>query len=415
MTFQALTEEIPMAKRKTAGRNRTHRKPAKGGASAGAKPRRRPRWHPSQESDELVFAVCDFFLSLGDGNEKRAVMAVVDWVQEHFGRTDIGRERVYPIFREGIHRRFVTLRPPLEDTVAQRIADLYGLCDAQRHAIHVANVEGAQTHDHVASAAAELVYSLIRRIVIEQGRNCVHLGLGVGNSSMKVARHLGDVLGSDPASPNLVVHALSSSGFMENEPDGVPINFVHLLETGLNRVDFVGLNAPPVIAAREYRAFRQSLAMQEARRRASEVDIVITAFACADHGHGVLNHYLRHLQSVDPNDVTRQLLLERGWVGDVQYVPYSKDGPIVLQEGLRSVVLFELPELVRMAQSGKKYVVLVGGPCSFCGQMRTRALLPLIEQPRLHVWTHLVTDIRTAAELLPPSWQGPGAKLARPH
>lgn len=109
------------------------------------------------------------------------------------------------------------------------------------------------------------------------------------------------------------------------------------------------------------------------------------------------------------------MLLERGWVGDVQYVPYSKGGPIVLGEGFRSVVLFELPDLVRMAESGKKYVVLVGGPCSTCGEMRTKALLPLIEQPRLHVWTHLVTDIRTAAELLPPSWQGPGSKLARPH
>lgn len=124
-----------MAKRKTAGRNRPKDSPEKGKESAGGNPRKRPRWHPSQESDELVFAVCDFFLGLGDGNEKRAVVAVVDWVQENFGRTDITRERVYPIFREGIHRRFVTLRPPLEDTVAQRIADLYALCDASSRSI----------------------------------------------------------------------------------------------------------------------------------------------------------------------------------------------------------------------------------------------------------------------------------------
>ena len=400
-----------MAKRQTAGRNRA--KGRKGKGAAAKRSPRRERWHPSQENDELVFAVCDYFLGLADGNEKMAVAAVVRWVEENLGRTDINRERVYPILREGICRRFVNLRPPLEDTIAQRIADLYALHDADRQAIHVVNVDRSRAHDYVASAAAELVHVLIRKLVNEQGRKRVHLGLGVGNSSMRVAMHLGDILGSDPASPNLVIHALSSAGFMDNDPHGVPINFVHLLETGLNKVEFVGLNAPPVILSKEYDGFRQSLAMQEALRRASEIDIVVTAFACADHLHGVLNHYLRYLASVDPHDVTRQLLLERGWVGDVQYVPYSKDGPITLKRGFRSVVLLEVPDLVKMAQSGRKYVVLVGGPCSTCGETRTRALLPLIEQAQLRVWSHLVTDIRTAAELLPPAWHGSAATPGR--
>ena len=73
------------------------------------------RWHASQESDELIFAVCDrYFSQLGrtskeaDSDDKidpgtgekhkGAASSVADWLQKVKGRTDLTREKIYPMF-----------------------------------------------------------------------------------------------------------------------------------------------------------------------------------------------------------------------------------------------------------------------------------------------------------------------------
>jgi hypothetical protein len=89
-----------------------------------------------------------------------------------------------------------------------------------------------------------------------------------------------------------------------------------------------------------------------------------------------------------------------GWKGDVQFRPYTADGPLTEACPVRAVTLFELPELVQVAATEDKYVVLLGGPCGECGQSKTDSLLPLLAQPELRLWTHLVTDAQTARELL---------------
>ena len=64
-----------------------------------------------------------------------------------------------------------------------------------------------------------------------------------------------------------------------------------------------------------------------------------------------------------------------------------------------AMTLFELDQLKKMVESGK-HVVLVAGPCLQCGRSKSEALRPLVKQPSLHVFNHLVTDIGTANELL---------------
>jgi hypothetical protein len=95
--------------------------------------------------------------------------------------------------------------------------------------------------------------------------------------------------------------------------------------------------------------------------------------------------------------------MRQGWVGDVQYLPYSTTGPIGVASGVRAVTLFELSELVEMVKSGNKHVVLVGGPCGHCGASKTEALRPLLEEPSLRVWSHLVVDAGTAEKLIEPA------------
>ena len=87
-------------------------------------------------------------------------------------------------------------------------------------------------------------------------------------------------------------------------------------------------------------------------------------------------------------------------VGDVQYNPFSENGPVLFDSGVRAVTLFELDELKELAEKKGKYVVLVSGPCWKCKKLRTHALRPLVANPRLKVWSHLVTDLATAEDLV---------------
>ena len=99
-------------------------------------------------------------------------------------------------------------------------------------------------------------------------------------------------------------------------------------------------------------------------------------------------------------------LAKKGWVGDVQFRPYSAKGAIQLASGIRAVTLFELDELVELAarnlkqKKSDKHVFLVVGPCLDCSRLKTDALVPLLANPKLRAWNHAVIDLQTAKSLL---------------
>ena len=66
----------------------------------------------------------------------------------------------------------------------------------------------------------------------------------------------------------------------------------------------------------------------------------------------------------------------------------------------RAATLFELADFVRMAAEPDKAVILVAGPCRKCGAQRSRALMPLLREPTLAVWSHLVIDAETANQCI---------------
>lgn len=191
------------------------------------------RWHPSQESDELVFAACNRFLSqLGtqfdphdtanDSERRGAATAVAEWLQQEWQREDLTREKIYPLFWEAARRHFLFLRPPRETDLAQRIAARYGLDEYRRdpESLLVVNTRGADAFKHVASVGADLVLSLIKRL--GKKKRPVHLGLGAGFATMIVARRLAHLLHSDLDCPDLVLHALSAGGFLVDRPEKMP-------------------------------------------------------------------------------------------------------------------------------------------------------------------------------------------------
>jgi hypothetical protein len=372
----------------------------------------RKRWHPSQESDELVFAVCDRFLSqLGkqyssrSGNadvaRRGAAAAVASWLREKWGREDLTRERIYPLFWEAARRDFLFLQPPREQYLARELADRFqvGRYREDEETVQVVNARGRDAFRHVTSAGADLVYSLIQRVGKKKGR--VHLGLGAGYSSMMVAKRLAGRVYSDLTCPPLVLHALSAGGFLIDKPYNAPITYLSYFDGALPQVDSIALFSETVVSEDEYQRVKSNPGVRKSMECAAEIDIVLTSFASARDEHGMLGQYLEALLkegALAPRAVER--MRDAGWIGDVQFRPYSSEGPIIEECPVRAVTLFELSDLVELAKSGQKYVVLLAGPCGECGRLKTDALEPLLTNPKLRLWTHLVSDVDTVGALL---------------
>ncbi len=92
---------------------------------------------------------------------------------------------------------------------------------------------------------------------------------------------------------------------------------------------------------------------------------------------------------------------ERGWIGNVQYRPYTSSGPATeAANDNRAVTVFELEDLASMSREKNKFVILMARKCGKCGMTRARALIPLLTNPRLAVFSHLLVDSSTARDLL---------------
>jgi DNA-binding transcriptional regulator LsrR (DeoR family) len=346
-------------------------------------------------NDEIVFAIAAKFIQ-----ERKSASEIEHWLRgeypkelarlEHDFGIRLTREVIYPLLHEAIERDFLVLKPPVDLSLAENLAYKY---DTGWRSLQVVNVRGPDTSRQVAAASAELVLSLIKKL--GQKKQRVHLGLGAGITTLAVSQHLARLLRAEPEYPDLVLHALTSP-FPVEYPRSAPVSYFSFFDE--TKIEAVGLFAAAVVACEDYKNVKSLPGVREAFERAGEIDIVLTSLAKAHHEHGLLNHFL----DLDYPPAKKMLaaLEAAKWLGDVQFLPYSCTGPISLNRGIRAVTLFELPELVQIAQREDKYVVLAAGPCGQCGEAKTEAIVPLLQREELHVWTHLVTDVVTARELL---------------
>ena len=372
------------------------------------------RWHPSQENDELIFAVCDRFLSNleeSGGKKEKGVNAIAEWLQKTYNRPDLSREKIYPLFREAVRRKILLLQPPVEQVMSSRLESHYQLGDHPGK-ISVVNVSGPSASSQVTSYAADQIIYLIDSVFESKKKKAraegkdpnqvkVHLGMGAGLATMLVAKRLANRVAVGEEAPNLVLHAISTGGFFIAEPHKAPITYFSYFDDIRSKVEYVALFSETVVRTSEYEKVRTNPGLRRCFERRNEIDIIVTSLANADHEHGLLGQYLAWLiqEGLLGSDVLDKMN-EAGWVGDVQFRPYSKEGKLDEVCPVRAVALFELEDLVEMAKLPDKYVILVGGPCGECGKLKTEALRPLLANEKLRLWTHLITDIRTANELL---------------
>ena len=336
--------------------------------------------------DTLLVNVCERFL---EGESPRVI---AHWLQQVHD-PNVTRENIYPLLREARKRGYLSVLPPPDGHLQQRICDRY---DLEMDRVHVLRVRGDTARDYLADAAAERIVKLIHEVGRDKKR--VSIGLGGGITIMKVAHALASRLRAESALPDLTLHAITS-GFDVSHPWTAPVCFLAYFEGVAQNLEFVALFAPAVIEANEYERTKTGLGVEESFRQAKDIDIVVTSMASALDEHGELNRFMNIEEKKKNPGLTA--LKKSGWIGDVAYRPYSTSAPIATTQGIRAVSLFELEDLVELAARPKKYVVLVAAPCGVCKKTKGDALRPLLASRDLRLWTHLYIDLTTAQSLLP--------------
>lgn len=391
----------------------------------------RNRW--TQLDSRVVFFACDAFIK----GQKAPWIATA--IRKRF-QEPLYRTQVYALLGEGLRRGFFHLTPPYEFQLAERMmerfvrsrspqittpppsggnsnpadsTDARSLTDPKEIRVVSHGLEPSLDLVAVATAktALEIITRLYAKLCAAVGKDpptllqvsrggdgpAVHVGFGAGATTQRVARYLAERLRGLENPPLIVLHALSS-GFNVTQPATAPVAFFSYFD-GMPNVEFRGLFAPAYARSEEWDSMRQLVGVRESFAEKHALQVIITSLATVDDPHGELNRFMDLNAGVGAEEKRILDQTERR-EGDVMYRPFSGIGPITRTMAVRPVTLFELEELREFVQQEDHAVVLVAGPCADCKKSRTRALLPLLREPALSVWTHLVTDDITALECL---------------
>ncbi|MGO8691951.1 MAG: hypothetical protein ACLQLG_20210 [Thermoguttaceae bacterium] len=337
-----------------------------------------------EPNEEIIFRVATLFF------EGRSVREIAEQVNTEL-RPDkpLNRESVYPLLAEARRLRFVRLVAPLEGRLASEVARKFA-CNPQH--ITVVRTQGKHLNRYVADIAAEIALDLIRATGAALG-GTVGLGLGPGRATLDFSRCLSELLRSEINVPKIKLFAICA-GSPANHPEYSSTSFFNLFPA--ERVEErVGLFAETVVPGDDFEKIKRRPGVAEAFQSRGEVSIVITSMGDFYDKDDLLSTFLAG------TGTNLQTLRDRGWIGSVQYRPYSASEPIKENpKEMRAVTLFELEDFVRMADSKNKHVVLIARQCGACGRNRAAALRPLLTTPRLRVWSDLVMDEATARDLL---------------
>jgi len=343
--------------------------------------------------DELLIEICNLWFRDKMGPEM--IRKTINEKTEY----NINREGVYALLKESRDRGFIRISPPEHNDLSWKLMAKYN------GSIKVVSTGKAAVSEGLAAKAAELVIDRMKDLGdnaksqynkenIENEK--IHLGIGAGETAREVASEIATLYNTNSSLPNLEIHALTS-GFQSDRAHLSPISWFSWFMKGSNeRVSFVGLFAPPMVPDLEmYYEIKKLPGVVEAYEKARDVQIVVTSLGNAMDSD---EHWFPYVEKKKKNNLKKKYR----WRGDVLYCPYSDDGPLPeVALDREAVTIFKIPELVKMAKSGKHMIVLVCGPSHTKEHRRkTQALRPLLENENLRVWTHLIIDVETARELL---------------
>jgi DNA-binding transcriptional regulator LsrR (DeoR family) len=157
----------------------------------------------------------------------------------------------------------------------------------------------------------------------------------------------------------------------------------------------VGLFAETLVRAGQFKSLRSHTGIKQAFAAKKDIDLVVTGMGDFSDPHDLLSLFLKD------SDQDLQALRQRGWLGNVQYRPFTAQGPAPeAPQDLRAVTVFELKDLVELALNPDKEVILMARQCGVCARAHAGALRALLSNPSLRVFSLLILDRATAAELV---------------
>lgn len=334
----------------------------------------------------------------------------------------VTREGVYPAIRRCVAAGYITLHPPVDKQLTRQVAETFNIHPDFIRVVDVPSLswlaparDGRHPredehqlardlqHDRperfVSAVAADLVLDLILTLGRQrwwgQRKSPVILGLGPGRATLDFSLFLSRQIRNSTDGILLRLVATSAGGPAEF-PQFASSSFFNLFPKE-NVESAFGMFASPLVTQAEFvkPSFQKQPGFQEAFSQKELIDILVTSMGDISDPHDLLRLFL-HKAGRNIDD-----LIKRGWLGSVQYLPYSKTAPIRCDPNEpRCPTLFEIDELRARLGQANKFNILIARKCTHCPRDRSEVLYPLLRVPELRVWSHVVMDTLTARGLL---------------
>ena len=345
--------------------------------------------------DELVYRVVELLLDAdGNGDAHSKMEAMATELNEQFKpHKDLSRQSLLPLAAEAFRRRMVRLVPPISEELRDQLKAKYpGLA---RPKVNVVLTSGPEDNHRVAAFAADRVLAALLRYSQQKAGKPVGLGLGPGRATLEFCHFLSAALEHLPQDLRLLLVAITA-GCPAQLVENAPISFLNLFPERHVQTR-LGLFAETLVPVRDFPDLPGRIGVKEAFGAKDDIDVIVTAMGDFDDPHDLLRMFLKE----SGQDIERYR--RRGWLGNVQYRPFTAGGPAPEDpEDLRAVTVFELKDLAARARDRDKEVILMSRQCARCGRRRPRvgALRALLKSDQLRVFTRLILDRATADELL---------------
>ena len=344
-----------------------------------------------RNDDAVVFRIAQLFL--GERDQGLSPSTIAEQISREYNlRPELTREAIYPMIGEAVRRGFLRLVPPVSQQLAERVRAQYP--NLKSSILKVVETAGPHDNAKVATVAAELALGHVSEIIKATNDPVVSVGLGPGRGTLDFCRAFSSLLTGYPEPVKLQLVAMSA-GCPANAPEYASISFFNLFPKCLVEGRTVGLFAETLVPQNAFDEIKQRPGVKEAFAAQKGINLVVTSMGDVRDKHDLLMMFLEQSPSGKGRPQTDQ------WVGNVQYRPYTANGPVVEKgKELRAVTIFELKDLVQAAGEKNRHVILMARQCGICGRTRAQALRPLLTNPNLKVFSTLVMDAATARELL---------------
>lgn len=353
------------------------------------------------EADALTLQVLDLFF-----REKKKPSQIV----AHLARQGIrvSRAQVHHYLLRGRDQGFVRLVPPSNDRLHKQFVERFKLPPDRVKVVDVPS-DSFSSAEYVAETAAAVVLDVIREVERANPERHVGLGMGTGRFSLTVTRSLNRLLHTEkPLAKRLQLIALTPAAPIER-PQFCPVSFFNLIHDQFVEKR-VGMFTEPMMRAEAFEEMRKPENAQEhfgfhhAAKHRGDVDVVFTGLGDPLQKFDLYRSFLSDSGVVDVDG----WIHANGIVGNVQYRPYTSNGPYLeTLRNMRPVTLLEFEDFRELARQRDKYVVLAVRNSEH-GENRARALRPLLDLANTHmrVFSHLIVDAETVKILLESEGSG---------